>query len=111
MLAGLRQEAVACLAANDVRTVASERCALHPLPPGLPAPNLALNNFDHEDAETQYEDDEPPNDAWQAVFDNGDEVQMSALRPRLGAISVHKGHRMFHHWGVVVTCGEIQHVG
>ena len=46
-----------------------------PLPLGLPAPSLPLNNFDQEDAEIQHEDDEPQNDVWQAVFDNGEEVQ------------------------------------
>ena len=40
---------------------------------------------------TQHEDDEPQNDPEQAVFDSG------AQHPRLGAMSVHKGHRMFHH--------------
>ena len=50
-----------------------------PLPLGLP-----LNDFDHEDDETQYEDDETQNNAWQAVFDNGDEVQKSAPAPALG---------------------------
>ena len=44
------------------------------LPPGLPAPDLPLNNSHQEDAETQYEDDAPQNDAWQAAFDKGDEV-------------------------------------
>ena len=37
------------------------------LPRGLPPPGLPLNDFDHEDAEAQYEDDEPQNVAWQAV--------------------------------------------
>ena len=66
-----------------------------------------MSNFDHEDAETQHEDDEPQNDAWQAVFDVGDEVQKNALHPRLGAMSVHKEHRIFHHRGVLVCykCG------
>ena len=39
VLAGLQSKAVAYLAANDVHTVASEGCALHPfLPPRLPPP-------------------------------------------------------------------------
>ena len=54
-----------------------------PLPLGLPASDLPLNNFDQEDDETQYEDDEPQNDVWQAVFDYVDQVQKSALHPRL----------------------------
>ena len=39
-------------------------------------------------------------------------MQKSALNPRLGAMSVHKGHRIFHHKGVLVCvkCGELQHV-
>ena len=56
-----------------------------------------VDNFDQEDTKTQYEDDEPQNDEWQAVFGNGDEVYKTALHPRLGAVSVHKGHRIFHH--------------
>ena len=36
------------------------------------------------------------------MFDNGDEVQKSALHPRLGAMGVHKGHRIVHHRGVMV---------
>ena len=30
------------------------------LPPGQPAPDLPMNKFDHEHAETQHEDDEAP---------------------------------------------------
>ena len=41
--------------------------------------SLPMNNFDHEDAETQYEDDELQNDAWQALFDVGDEVKKECL--------------------------------
>ena len=82
VLAGLRKEAVACLDANDVHTVASERCGFH-----------------QEDAETQYEDD-----------DNGDEVQKSASHPRLGAMSVHKGHRIFDHRDVRQVWGYIMWV-
>ena len=36
-------------------------------------------NFDQDDAENQYKDDEPQNDVWQAVFDNGDLVQVAPL--------------------------------
>ena len=52
-------------------------------------------------------DDEPHNEAWQAVFDNGDEVQECALHPRLGAMNVHTVHRIFHHRSVLVCvkCG------
>ena len=48
------------------------------------APNVCRFGVSHcqrlahrgkRDAEFQYEEDEPQNDAWQAVFDNGDEVQ------------------------------------
>ena len=44
---------------------------------------------------------------WQAVFDIGDEVQKSALHPRLRAMSVREGHRIFHYRGVLVCvkCG------
>ena len=79
---------------------------LIPLPPGLPPPGQLLNDCDHEDAETQCEDDEPQNDAWQAVIDNG-EVQKNALHPRLGAMRVREGHRISHHRGVMVCvkCG------
>ena len=78
-----------------------------PLPLGVPPPGLQLNDFDNIEAETQHEDDERQNDAWQAIFDNGDEVQKEALRPRLGAMSVHKEHRIFHHRSVLVCvkCG------
>ena len=53
-------------------------------------------------------EDEPQNHAWQAAFENGDEVERSAVHPRLEATSVHMGHRIFHHRGVVVcvTCGR-----
>ena len=93
--ASLRQEAVACPAANHVRAVACEGCALHPFAAWVATPDLLLNDFDNEDAQTQFEDDEPQNDAWQAVFDNRDELQKRALHPRLGAMSVHKVHRIF----------------
>ena len=49
--------------------MASERCALHPLAVWV------ASIFDQEDAEPQYEEDEPQNDAWQAVFDNGEQMQ------------------------------------
>ena len=105
MLAGLWQEVVA-LSGCQRRAHRGKRKirSSSSLPPWLPLPR---NNFDQEDAETQYEDDEPRNDVWQAVFDNGDELQKGALHPRLGAISVHKGHRTFHHRGVMVCdkCG------
>ena len=93
---------VACLAANEVHTVASERCALHPTAVWV------ASIFDQEDAEPQYEEDEHQNDAWQVVFDTGDEVQKSALHPRLGAMSVHQEHRIFHHRDVIgcVKCGR-----
>ena len=84
---GLRQEAVACLAAK---------------------PHVAYRGVRRMrlDAETQYEDDEPR--TMRAVFDNGDEVQKSALHPRLGAVSVHEGRSIFHHKGVLVCvkCGQ-----
>ena len=81
----------------------SSRCRL-----GCPSPGLPLNNFDEEDAQTQYEDDEPQNDAWQAVFDNGEEMRKSARHPRLGPMSVHLVHRIFQHRGVMVwvKCGR-----
>ena len=70
-----------------------------PLPPGL-------QRFSGRRRD-QHEEDEPQNDAWQAVFDYGEEVQMSALHLSLGAMSVHKGHRIFHHRDVLVCvkCG------
>ena len=76
-----------------------------PLPLGLPAADPPLNNFDQEDAEPQNEEDESQNDVRHAAF--GDEVEKSALRPRLGAMSVHMEHRIFHHTGVAVCvkCG------
>ena len=106
VLAGLRQEAVACLAANDVHTVASERCARHPAAAGFASPRPAVG------VETQHEDDES-HDVWQAVFDNVDEVQKSVLRPCSGAMSVHKEHRIFHHRGVMVCVKmwRTQHAG
>ena len=55
---------------------ASARCRLGCHPSSLP-----LNDFDHEDAETQYEDDEPKNDARQALFHSGDEVHSPARAP------------------------------
>ena len=80
MLEGLAaKKAATCLAAYQVRTVASERRACHP---AAARPNQ--HNYDQEDAELLYEEDEPQNDAGQAVFHNGDEVQKSALHPRLG---------------------------
>ena len=79
----------------------------------LPAPHLPrMKNFDQEEAETQYKDDERQNDAWQAVFDDGDKVQKSALHPCLGAMSVHKEHRIFHHRASTSASNMgIQHVG
>ena len=59
VLAGLRQEAAACLAANDVRTSASERRAFHPASAWFASPP-PLDNFDQEDAGHQYERDECP---------------------------------------------------
>ena len=81
-LAGFWQDAVVCLVANVVHAVASERCALHPAA-AWASLDLPLNNFDKEDDEIQHEDDEPQNDVRQAAFDNADEVQKSALHPRL----------------------------
>ena len=67
-----------------------------PLPLGFATlPDWPLNKFDSEDGEIKYEDDEPQNDAWQAVFNIGDEVQKSAKNPRLGAMSVHEEHGIF----------------
>ena len=63
----------------------SSRCRL------VCQPDWPLNIFDQEDVETEHEDDERQNDVWQAVFNNVVEAQKSALHPRLGAMSVHKG--------------------
>ena len=47
-----------CLSGNRVRAVASERRPRHPAAARSTNPDAPLNNFDHEDAETQHEDDE-----------------------------------------------------
>ena len=67
-----------------------------------PRRGLPFNDFDQEDAETHYEDNELLNDALQEVFDEGEEVQKSAVNQRLGAMSVHELHRIFDHMGVMV---------
>ena len=84
-----------------------------PLPPGLPASDPPLNNFDQEDAEPQYEEDESQNDVWQVAFESREEVEKSAVHPRLGAMSVHKGHNIFHLRGltVCVKMWRLLHVG
>ena len=94
VLAGLRQEASACLAAYDVYSVVSVRCSVRPAAAGLPSSGPLPNNFAQEDSEPQYEEDELQNDARQAAFENGDEVEESALHPRLEAISVHMGRKL-----------------
>ena len=88
-----------CAYRGKRKTRSSSRCRPLNQPP--------MSNFDHEDDDTQYEDDASQNDAWQGVFDLGDEVQRSSLHPRLGAASVYKWHRIFHHKGVLVCvkCG------
>ena len=50
--------------------------------------------------------------SWWSAFVTGQEVEMRALHPRLGAVSVHVGHRIFHQRGVMVCikCGGL-HVG
>ena len=70
------------------------------MPPG-PRRGLPFNDFEQEDAETHYKDDELQNDALHEV-DEGEEVQKSAVNQRLGAMSVHKGHRIFDHMGAMV---------
>ena len=80
----------------------------HPAAARATSPDPLLNIFDHGDVETQHEDDEPQDGVWQAVFDNVGEVQKSALHPRLEAMSLHEGHRIFHHRSVMVCvkCGS-----
>ena len=51
--------------------------------------------------------------SWWSAIVTGQEVETRALHPRLGAVSVHVGHRIFHQRGVMmcVKCGGLHHVG
>ena len=50
---------------------------------------------------------------WWSAIVTGQEVETRALHPRLGAVSVHVEHRIFHHRCVMVCvkCGGLHHVG
>ena len=84
-----------------------KRCGVHPPAAWFASPRpAALDNFDQEDAESEYEEDESQNDVWQAAFENEDEVEKSALHPRLGAMSVHMANTIGASSSAPNACGD-----
>ena len=78
-----------------------------PLPPVGPVSGPLRNHLDQEEAEPQSEEDKDQNDTRLPSFVNKKDVEARAVSPRLGAMSVHSRHRIFHCRGTIVCikCG------
>ena len=90
VLACLWQEASACLAGNDVHTVAGEGCAFHPAAAQVASPGPAAETTSTRKTPRPSAKTTSPRTVCGKRFSTiGGEVEKSALRPRLGATSVH----------------------